>query len=90
MKNYIKEYNKIKVSYLKEYPHIALIPVTSSAVSAIGYDKDQRILIVRFNSGNTGYVYVNVPETVFKEFMQCESKGKYLNKVIKPNYSVNS
>lgn len=60
--------------------------VDSSNVEAIGYDPDTRELHVQFiKSGH--YVYLDVEEWVFSEFMQAESKGQYLNQSIKGVYS---
>ena len=60
--------------------------VDSSDVEAIGYDPDARELHVRFiKSGN--YVYLDVEEWVFSEFLQAESKGRYLNQSIKGVYN---
>lgn len=57
--------------------------VDSSNVEAIGYESDTQTLYVRFlNSGDT-YVYYNVAQWVFSEFMQADSKGRYLNTNIK-------
>ena len=51
--------------------------VDSSTVEAIGYDPDTRELHVHFTrSGN--YIYFEVEEWVFNEFLQAESKGQYL------------
>ena len=60
-------------------------PVVSSNVEAIGYDPDNRKLHVRFHSGTT-YVYLDVAERVFHEFMEADSKGKYLNANVKGQY----
>ena len=60
-------------------------PVVSSNVEAIGYDPDNQELHVRFKSGAT-YVYYDVEEWVFREFMQAGSKGIYLNTNIKDQY----
>ena len=60
--------------------------VDSSNVEAIGYDPDTRELYVQFiKSGN--YVYVDVEEWVYDEFLQAESKGQYLNQNIKGVYN---
>lgn len=56
--------------------------VDSSNVEAIGYDINTRELHVQFiGSGN--YVYLDVEEWVFNEFLQADSKGQYLNQNIK-------
>lgn len=62
-----------------------LIPVTSSDIRAIGYDKVTAILVVAFHSGGT-YQYFNVPENLYSEFMSASSKGQFLHQHIKYNY----
>ena len=60
--------------------------VDSSNVESIGYDPDTRELYVHFKrSGN--YVYSEVEEWVFGEFLQADSKGRYLNQMIKGVYN---
>lgn len=59
--------------------------VESSNIDAIGYDYQEEILIVRFNSGAT-YEYYGVPEAMYKAIMDADSKGKFLNKNIKNAY----
>ena len=60
--------------------------VDSSTVETIGYDPDTRELHVHFTrSGN--YVYFEVEEWVFNDFLQAESKGQYLNQQIRGVYS---
>lgn len=60
--------------------------VDSSNVEAIGYDSDNQELHVRFLKYGTTYVYYDVEEWVFQEFMQADSKGTYLNASIKTQY----
>ena len=60
--------------------------VDSSNVAAIGYDKEAEELHVQFNNGST-YVYRAVPEDVVKDFLNADSKGKFLNEHIKGVYS---
>ena len=60
--------------------------VDSSNVEAIGYDPDARELYVHFIKSGS-YVYVDVEEWVFNEFLQAESKGQYLNQNIKGVYN---
>lgn len=60
--------------------------VDSSNIEAIGYEPDCQELYVRFR--NTGdYVYYDVGEDVFNEFMQSNSKGSYLHNNIKEYYN---
>jgi hypothetical protein len=48
--------------------------VKSSRVRSIGY-RNSKILQVEFKKGVV-YQYYNVPESVYEEFMQAESKGR--------------
>lgn len=41
--------------------------------------------MVVFVSG-VKYVYKNVPENIYKEFISADSKGRFLNAIIKPAY----
>ncbi len=60
--------------------------VDSSNIEAIGYDPDSQELYVRFlNSGET-YLYYDVEEWVFQEFLQADSKGTYFHANIKVRY----
>jgi hypothetical protein len=63
-----------------------MLPVDSSNISAIGYDKAEEDLWVQFSSGRT-YIYDHVPESTFEEMLRSSSKGSYLNREIKPTYS---
>ena len=60
--------------------------VDSSNVEAIGYDPNARELHVHFIKSGS-YVYLDVEEWVFAEFLQAESKGQYLNQNIKGVYN---
>lgn len=60
--------------------------VDSSNIEAIGYEAGSQELHVRFLKSGETYVYYAVDEWVFVELMQSDSKGRYLNANIKPNY----
>jgi hypothetical protein len=62
-----------------------LKPVESGAIAAMGYDEDAEELYVQFVDGGT-YAYGGVPEMVYRILLNADSKGAYLNKVIKPTY----
>jgi KTSC domain len=51
--------------------------VESSMIHAVGYEPSTKILEVVFNSGKT-YQYFDVPEEVYKELMEADSKGQYM------------
>jgi len=60
--------------------------VDSSNIEAIGYDAQSQELHVRFLDSGDTYVYYNVEQWRFEEFMQADSKGGYLNGEIKGRY----
>ena len=57
-------------------------PVESSAVKAIGYDADADDAYVEYLDGGL-YAYEGVPARVFEELTSAESKGTFVNTVIK-------
>lgn len=61
-----------------------LISVNSSNVAAIGYDSGT--LTVKFTN-NSIYQYFNVPENVFRAFLNASSKGKFLHQNVKNHYA---
>lgn len=61
-------------------------PVSSSNISAIGYDADNLVLEVEFNNGAV-YSYSDVPSGEYEGFMNADSKGTYLHASIKNRYS---
>jgi hypothetical protein len=62
-------------------------PVSSTSLSAVGYDEAKRILEVEFQRG-TVYQYFEVPPQVYQELMAAESHGAYFaNNVKKAGYS---
>lgn len=61
-------------------------PVESESVAAIGYDEATDELYVRFHDSGT-YVYADVPRDVFDDFARADSKGSFLNQVLKPRFS---
>lgn len=60
-------------------------PVSSSDIASIGYDEDNQILEVEFNSGSV-YQYSGVPSSEYNGIMNADSKGKYLHANIKNRY----
>lgn len=64
-------------------------PVSSSSVQAVGYDDEHGRLFVDFVGGGR-YVYYGVPASVYRELLESESIGGYVNRVIKPRYPVDS
>ena len=60
-----------------------MIPVVSSNLSSAGYENGN--LYITFH-GNRTYVYFDVPEYVYTELLNAESKGKYHARFIKNSY----
>lgn len=73
---------------VKKRPAIALTPVSSSQIHAIGHCPDTNTLAVQFKSGSgTGstYHYENINSDQFAEFQKAESVGAHFGKMIKPH-----
>jgi hypothetical protein len=63
---------------------MALIPVSSSNLAAVGYNG--RTLIIAFRSGGL-YAYFGVSFSEYTGLMQASSHGKYFHQNIKGRYS---
>jgi hypothetical protein len=63
-----------------------MVHVLSSSIEAVGYDPARRELTVRFAGGGT-YAYEDVPRAVYDALLAAESKGRYVNGVLKPGYA---
>lgn len=61
--------------------------VSSSNISAIGYDADTQVLEIEFTNGAI-YQYSGVPPGEHEGFMNADSKGKYLHANIKNRYAM--
>jgi len=44
------------------------------------------ILSVKYRGGDA-YDYFGVPESVYRDYKEAESKGQFINFVVKPNYA---
>lgn len=68
----------------KPYTPIAMTPVQSNQVAAVGYDAATKTLAVKFSRGPGHiYHYPNCDEKTHAEFMAAESKGTFFGKRIK-------
>lgn len=65
---------------------IPLIPVQSAQISGIGYDEATQTLAIKFSKGEAVYEYAAVPREVHSAFMASDSKGKFFQGTIKPQY----
>lgn len=61
---------------------VAMQPVQSSNLAAVGYDPATLIMTVQFNSGRS-YRYKDVPQDVYLALLNAGSAGKYFNDYIK-------
>lgn len=61
-----------------------MVPVSSSNLSAVGYDPTTRVLRIAFHSGT--YDYYDVPASTYSGLMNASSKGQYHHSYIKNNY----
>ena len=61
-----------------------MIPVNSSSIRAVDYDG--YTLYVQFHTSPTIYEHHGVPSSVFAEFMNASSMGRYYNAHIRGRY----
>lgn len=66
---------------------VEMKPVSSSNVSAVGYEEATQTLYVTFNGGGT-YSYDGVPKEKYLSLLSAPSIGKFINSNIKPAHSV--
>ena len=57
---------------------IKMVKVESSCIKSIGYDEEKSELFVEFKSGQI-YKYPNCSKTLYENFMNSSSKGRFLN-----------
>lgn len=62
------------------------VPVSSSNIESVGYDKDTKTLEVAFHSGSV-YQYLNVEPEIYSNMLTASSVGKYFNESVKDSYS---
>jgi hypothetical protein len=67
----------------KPRPAIALTPVVSNQVAAVGYDPETQTLAVQFTSGTATYCYPNVSPETHAAFIGADSIGKFFGQHIK-------
>lgn len=59
--------------------------VESTNIDGVHYDDQAAAFTVKFKNGGV-YRYEGVSAPIYQEFMDAESKGKYLNSTIKGNF----
>lgn len=65
--------------------YIRCLPVDSSNIAAIGYDRHTGTLRVIFHHGGA-YDYPAVPPALVLDLLFAESHGEFFNRHIKPNF----
>lgn len=61
------------------------IPLRSSVLAGLRYDRDRQLLWLRFQTGEI-YVYRNVPAVVPQALVDASSHGQYFNSAIRGRY----
>jgi hypothetical protein len=61
------------------------LPVASSAISSVGYDKRSSMLEVEFQSGAV-YDYFDVPPKVWQALLGAPSKGRFVSRRIRGRF----
>lgn len=64
---------------------IKRLPITSSNIASVGYDKETQILEIEFHHGAI-YQYFDVPEMIHEELMSSPSQSAYFMNEIKNNF----
>ena len=64
---------------------IVMLPVISSMAMAVGYDRNEHILQVEFQSGSV-YQYLGVDEDTWEDLHSSDSVGSFFNQEIKGRY----
>ncbi len=59
--------------------------VESSAIERIDYRSETGQLFVTFTGGRR-YIYFDVPASIYRRFMEAESRGRYFNSQIRDHY----
>lgn len=62
------------------------LPVASSSIASVGYDKAAATLEVEFVSGAL-YRYYRVQPAVFADLLEAPSKGRFVNASIRDAYA---
>ncbi len=60
--------------------------VVSSDLRSVGYDPQQHVLEIEFNSGGI-YHYSGAPASVYTSLISAASKGQYFHRFIKDVYT---
>ncbi len=59
--------------------------ISSTSIRSVGYDPDQKMLEIEFQSGEV-YDFHDVPQEVYRDLMQAESHGQFFQQNIREKY----
>lgn len=74
------------VSNMSPVPMLDQKPISSSAISHVGYSVKSKILDIKFRDSGNGYRYQQVPIAIWNAFDDASSRGHYYNENIKGKY----
>ena len=60
-------------------------PIESSVLASVGFDAKTRLLEVQFHSGAI-YLYLDVPEQIYRSLLAAESKGQFFGANIRNKF----
>lgn len=63
-----------------------MTPVRSTNIREVGYDAENRELVVTFRNGNT-YTYASVGQEAYDDMIAATSPTAYLKRHIEPNHT---
>lgn len=61
------------------------IEVQSSNIRSISYNPETEVLVVEYLSGSM-YEYLKVPSHIYDGLVESESKGSFMNRMVKGTY----
>lgn len=71
---------------MSDTPNIEMIPVESSNITHLGYDKDNLVMHIQFKDGRK-YEYSGVSHESMADLAQAPSIGRHFHKFIRPEHT---
>lgn len=65
---------------------IEMVPVDSSFLAKVGYDPEAKVLAVQMKHSSDTYLYQEVPQSLFDDFLAADSKGAFYVKNVKGKF----
>lgn len=62
------------------------VPVQSKGIDWVAYDQETQTLVVSFGPSRT-YRYFEVPPSVYEWLLRAQSKGKFINRLVRDRYA---